>query len=98
MNTAVILPAILLGAAIDKAFALERGEATPAEVTLAALMLVGGTFLTEGPRVRKRGGLMTPNPRTRANRPADALRGPLSRPLADLHKTSIGDQMARIVG
>jgi hypothetical protein len=29
---------------------------------------------------------------------ADALRGTLSRPLADLHKTSIGEQMARIVG
>ena len=28
MNTAVVLPAILLGAAIDKALALERGQAT----------------------------------------------------------------------
>jgi ATP-binding cassette subfamily B multidrug efflux pump len=43
MNTAVVLPAILLGSAIDKALALERGEATPADVTLAALLLVGGT-------------------------------------------------------
>jgi ATP-binding cassette subfamily B multidrug efflux pump len=98
MNTAVILPAILLGAAIDKAFALERGEATPAEVTLAALLLIGGTLLTEGPRVLKRWWLMTANARIRANLRADALRGTLSRPLADLHKSSIGDQMARIVG
>jgi ABC-type multidrug transport system fused ATPase/permease subunit len=98
MNTAVILPAILLGAAIDKAFALERGEATPGDVTLAALLLIGGTLLTEGPRVLKRWWLITANARIRANLRADALRGTLSRPMADLHKTSIGEQMARIVG
>ena len=98
MNTAVILPAILLGAAIDKALALERGEATPAEMTLAALLLVGGTLLTEGPRVLKRWWLITANVRIRANLRADALRGALSRPIADLHRTSIGDQLARIVG
>ena len=98
MNTAVVLPAILLGAAIDKALALERGEATPDDVTLAALLLIGGTLLTEGPRVLKRWWLMTANARIRANLRADALRGALSRPIADLHKTSIGDQMARIVG
>jgi len=98
MNTAVVLPAILLGNAIDKALALERGEATADEVTLAALLLVAGTLLTEGPRVAKRWWLMTANARIRANLRADALRGALSRPLADLHKTSIGEQMARIVG
>ena len=98
MNTAVILPAILLGAAIDKALALERGEATPEDVTLAALLLIGGTLLTEGPRVAKRWWLMTANARIRANLRADALRGALARPLADLHRTSIGEQMARIVG
>lgn len=98
MNTAVVLPAILLGNVIDKALALERGTATPHEVTLAALLLIGGTLLTEGPRVIKRWWLMTANARMRANLRADALRGALSRPLADLHKTSIGEQMARIVG
>ena len=98
MNTAVILPAILLGNAIDKALALERGAATPDDVTLAALLLIGGTLLTEGPRVLKRWWLMTANARIRANLRADALRGLLSRPLANLHKTSIGDQLARIVG
>ena len=98
MNTAVILPAILLGNAIDKALALERGAATPDEVTLAALLLIAGTLLTEGPRVLKRWWLITANTRMRANLRADALRGALSRPLADLHRTSIGDQMARIVG
>ncbi len=98
MNTAVVLPAILLGNAVDKALALERGTATPDDVTLAALLLIAGTLLTEGPRVLKRWWLMTANARMRANLRADALRGTLSRPLADLHQTSIGDQMARIVG
>src|SRR5262245_63309317 len=98
MNTAVILPAILLGAAIDQALALERGEATRDELSLAALLLIGGTLLTEGPRVLKRWWLMTANARIRASLRADALRGTLSRPLADLHKTSIGEQMERIVG
>ena len=98
MNTAVILPAVLLGNALDKALALGRGEATPDDVTLAALLLIGGTLLTEGPRVLKRWWLITANVRIRANLRADALRGALSRPLADLHKTSIGDQMARIIG
>src|SRR6478735_7014300 len=98
MNTAVVLPAILLGRAIDKALALDRGEATPDDVTFAALLLVAGTLLTEGPRVLKRWWLITANARIRANLRADALRGTLLRPLADLHRTSIGDQMARIVG
>ena len=98
MNTAVVLPAIFLGAAIDSALALARGEARPDEVTTAALLLIAGTLLTEGPRVLKRWWLMTANARIRANLRADALRGALSRPMADLHKTSIGEQMARIVG
>jgi ABC-type multidrug transport system fused ATPase/permease subunit len=74
MNTAVILPAILLGNVIDKALALERGEAIRGDVTLGALLLVGGTLLTEGPRVLKRLWLITANARMRANLRADALR------------------------
>ena len=98
MNTAVILPAILLGNAIDAVLALERGEVARDAVTIAALLLVGGTLLTEGPRVLKRWWLMTANARIRANLRADALRGVLLQPLADLHKTSIGDQLSRIIG
>src|SRR5471030_1525604 len=79
MNTAVILTAILLGRAIDKTLALERGQATADDVTLAALLLIGGTLLTEGPRVLKRWWLITANARIRANLRADALRGALSR-------------------
>jgi ABC-type multidrug transport system fused ATPase/permease subunit len=98
MNTAVVLPAILLGKTIDEALALERGEASSSDVTRAALLLIAGTLLTECPRVLKRWWLMTANGRIRANVRADGLRGTLSRPLADLHRTSIGDLMARLVG
>src|SRR4051812_31369898 len=98
MNTAVVLPAILLGRAIDTALAVEKGQSTPRDMTIAALLLVGGTVLTEVPRILKRWWLITANLRIRANIRADALRGALSKPIADLHRTSIGDLMARIVG
>ena len=54
MNTAVVLPAILLGRAIDRALALERGQASVADVEWAALAYVAATLLTEGPRMAKR--------------------------------------------
>lgn len=98
MNTAVVLPAILLGRAIDTALALERGTATPADVTRAALLFIGGTLLTEVPRIAKRWWLMTANARIRANVRADAFRGVLAWPMADLQRTPIGDVMARIIG
>src|SRR5712664_3951174 len=98
MNTAVVLPAILLGRALDRALAWERGEATATAVGWAALALVGGTLLTEVPRIGKRWWLMTANARIRANVRADAFRGVLAWPMADLQKTPIGDVMARILG
>src|SRR5712692_7314630 len=54
MNTAVVLPAVLLGRAVDQVVALSRGETTPAAVTLAALLFVAGTLATEVPRIGKR--------------------------------------------
>jgi ABC-type multidrug transport system fused ATPase/permease subunit len=98
MNTAVVLPAILLGRAIDRALLWERGAATAADVGWAALAFVGGTLLTEVPRIGKRWWLMTANARIRANVRADAFRGVLSWPMADLQRTPLGDLMARIVG
>jgi ATP-binding cassette subfamily B multidrug efflux pump len=97
MNTAVVLPAILLGRAIDRALSFERGEATAADVGWAALALVAGTLLTEVPRIGKRWWLMTANARIRANVRADAFRGVLAWPMADLQRTPLGDLMARIV-
>src|SRR3989475_10657093 len=98
MNTAVVLPAILLGRAIDRALALERGEATAGDVGWAALAFIGGTLLTEVPRIAKRWWLMTANARIRANVRADAFRGVLAWPMADVQRTPLGDLMARIVG
>src|SRR5499425_1111495 len=98
MNTAVVLPAILLGRAIDRALAFERGHAPARDVAWAALALLGGTLLTELPRIGKRWWLMTANARIRANVRADAFRGVLAWPMADLQRTPVGDLMARIVG
>ena len=98
MNTAVVLPAILLGRAIDRALALERGQATAADVGWAALAFIGGTLLTEVPRIAKRWWLMTANARIRANVRADAFRGVLAWPMADVQRTPVGDLMARVIG
>src|SRR5213594_445405 len=89
---------LVLGRAIDRALAWERGSATATDVGWAALAFIGGTLLTEVPRIAKRWWLMTANARIRANVRADAFRGVLAWPMADLQRTSIGDLMARIVG
>jgi ATP-binding cassette subfamily B protein len=98
MNTAVVLPAILLGRAIDRALAWERGAATAGDVAWAALVFIAGTLLTEIPRIAKRWWLMTANARIRANVRADAFRGVLAWPMANVQRTPVGDLMARIVG
>jgi ATP-binding cassette, subfamily B, multidrug efflux pump len=98
MNTAVVLPAILLGRAIDRALALERGQATPGDVAWAALLFIGATLLTEVPRIAKRWWLMTANARIRTNLRADCFRGVLAWPMADVQRTPVGDLMARVIG
>jgi ABC-type multidrug transport system fused ATPase/permease subunit len=98
MNTAVVLPAILLGQAIDAVWAFERGEVGLGAVGWAALAFIGGTLLTEGPRAAKRWWLMTANARIRANIRADAWRGVMAWPMARLDSTPAGDVMARIIG
>src|SRR5207247_9846560 len=85
-------------AAIDRAFYWGRGDARAAEVGWAALAFVGGTLLTEVPRIAKRWWLMTANARIRANVRADAFRGVLAWPMADVQRTPLGDLMARIIG
>ncbi len=98
MNTAIVLPAILLGRAIDQVVALARGEGSSEAATVAALLFVAGTLATEVPRMGKRWWIQTSNARMRANVRADAFRGVLAWPMARLHRTPIGDVMARIVG
>lgn len=98
MNTAIVLPALLLGRALDAVLAFERGAVGPEAVGWAALAFVGGTLLTEGPRIAKRWWLMTANARIRANVRSDAWRGVLVWPMARLDSTPAGDIMARIIG
>jgi ATP-binding cassette, subfamily B, multidrug efflux pump len=98
MNTAVVLPAILLGQTIDAARAFERGEVGLGAVGWAVLAFIGGTLLTEAPRAAKRWWLMTANARIRANIRADAWRGVIAWPMARLDSTPAGDVMARIIG
>src|SRR5215211_573689 len=73
MNTAIVLPAILLGRAIDTVLALERGQATPSDVGWAALAYLAGNLLSEGPRILKRWWLITANTRISMSVRADAL-------------------------
>jgi len=98
MNTAVVLPAVALGHALDVVLAARRGKAGSAAVTWAVLLLLTGTLGTELPRVGKRWWLGVCKNRVRANVRADALRGVLSWPPERLHTTSVGDVMARVIG
>ena len=98
MNTAVVLPAVLLGRAIDAVLTAERLHSGSTPVTRAVLLLVAGTVATELPRVGKRFWLGVCKNRIRANVRADALASVLGWPAARLHTTSVGELMARIVG
>lgn len=97
MNTMIVLPAVMLGRAIDVTLAFDKGQATIHDVIWAALAFLGGTLATQLPRLGKRWWLMTANARIRANIRADAMRGVLAWPMERLHGTSIGELMARIV-
>jgi len=97
-NSLVVLPAILLGRALDTVMAWQAGRAGRREAALAIAAYAGGVLLTEGPRIGKRWWLRTANICIRSNLRADAMRGVLSWPLARLHGTSVGDLMARIIG
>ena len=72
MNTAVVLPAVLLGRAIDTALAVDRGQASAADLARAGLLVVAGTLCTEVPRVGKRWWLGVARARIRATVRADA--------------------------
>jgi len=98
MNTAVVLPSLLLGRAIDAATAWSEGQGTSAAVLWAGLAYAGGTALTQGGRLLKRWGLRVGNQRIIASVRADALRGVLAWSSERLYHTSIGDLMARIIG
>jgi ABC-type multidrug transport system fused ATPase/permease subunit len=98
MNTVVVLPAILLGRAIDTAIAWGNGQASNEDVWRAGLAYVAAMALYQGARLVKRWGLRIANERIMASVRADALRGVLGWPMERLGQTPIGDLMARIIG
>ena len=98
MNVAIVLPAVLLGRAVNVALAVERHQATPAQVGLAALVFVAGTAATELPRIAKRYYLGVARTRFVASVRSDALRGVLGWPLERSALVPVGDVMARVIG
>ena len=98
MNTAVVLPAVFLGRAVDTVMAARHGQATDADVARAVLLFVAATALTELPRIGKRWWLGTARARIRATVRADASRGVVDWPPERLQRTAAGDVTARIIG
>lgn len=98
MNTAVVLPAILLGRAIDTATAWTVGQSTGGDVLRAGLIYVGGMAIYQSARLLKRWGLRVGHHRIVASIRADAMRGMLAQPLDQLNQIPIGDLMARVIG
>ena len=98
MNTAVVLPAILLGRAIDTATAWAGGQGEGVDVLWSGLAYAGGMAFYQAARLVKRWGLRVGHHRIVASVRADALRGVLAWPMQRLHRVPIGDLMARIIG
>lgn len=98
MNTAVVLPAVALGHAIDLAVAVAHNAAPASDLTRASLLVVAAALATELPRIGKRWWLGVARSRIRATARFDALRGVLGWPADRLHRTPIGEVMARIIG
>jgi ABC-type multidrug transport system fused ATPase/permease subunit len=98
MNVAIVLPAVLLGRAVNVALAVERHHATTAQVGVAALVFVAGTAATELPRIAKRYYLGVARTRFAASVRSDALRGVLGWPMERSAQIPVGDVMARVLG
>jgi len=98
MNTAVVLPSVSLGRALDAVTAYQHGQAGARAVITTGLLLVAGALATEAPRIGKRYWLGVARSRIRADLRADALTGVLSWPAHRLHNTAVGEVMARIIG
>jgi ATP-binding cassette, subfamily B, multidrug efflux pump len=98
MNVAIVLPAVLLGRAVNVALAVERHQAAPAQVGWAALLFVAGTAATELPRIAKRYYLGVARTRFVASVRADALRGVLGWLPERSALVPVGDVMARVIG
>ena len=97
MNTAVVLPSVALGHAVDTVAAYDRGQVDGHAVTLACVLLIAAALGTELPRIGKRFWLGVARSRICADLRSDALVGVLTRPGGLPPTMSVGDAMARIV-
>ncbi len=97
MNTAVVLPSVAFGHAVDTVAAYDRGQVDAHAVTIACLLLVAAALATELPRIGKRFWLGVARSRICADLRSDALVGVLTRPEGLPPTMSVGDAMARIV-
>jgi ATP-binding cassette, subfamily B, multidrug efflux pump len=97
MNTAVVLPSVALGHAVDTVEAYDRGQVDAHTVTSACLLLLAAALATEIPRIGKRFWLGVARSRVCADLRSDALVGVLTRPGGLPPTMSVGDAMARIV-
>jgi hypothetical protein len=89
MNTAVVLPAVFLGHAIDVVLAVDRGAATAGDVTRAAVLVIAGSLATELPRIGKRWWLGIARNRIRASlRPTRSAASSRSRPIGGRERRS----------
>ena len=97
-NLAVVLPAFLLGRAIDAVVALDRGEGSRAAVTRAGVLFVAGAVVYEATKMVKRWWLNTAWAAMKANIRADAFRGLMEWPLGRVQRTPEGEVLARVIG
>lgn len=98
MNTAIVLPAVFLGRAINAVLAYQRHQASSGRVTESVALFMAATGATQLPRIAKRWWLGLARNRFRANVRADALRGVLAWPMESLAAMSVGGVMARVIG
>ncbi len=97
-NAAASLPAVLLGKALDTVLAFDQGKVDLNTVSLSILAFLGGSLLTELPRIGRRWWVRTSAARIRSNLRADLMRGILDKPLEKIHGSAVGDLMARVIG
>jgi ATP-binding cassette subfamily B multidrug efflux pump len=98
MNTAIVLPSVLLGHAVDTVAAYRNGHSDADSVTTACLLLVVGTLATELPRVGKRFWLGVARSRISADLRSDAFVGVLNWQGDLMPAATVGEVMARIIG
>jgi ABC-type multidrug transport system fused ATPase/permease subunit len=97
MNTAVVLPPLMLGRAVDAAGGY-RAPGGPAQLTRALWLFVGALLLYNVPRVGKRYWLRVMANRMNCRLRTDILQAVFRYPLPRFEQEHIGDIMSRAIG